>query len=103
MDYIYFFNFIMSTIGVNIILYNIQWIPKLLMAWKNMIHVYVISIYLFFCLQIVTGWYWYQDLSEIFELEDLLEDKSKVIGTEKKKKIEKSIRITNCKQIVESC
>ena len=70
---------------------------------KKMVCVYVISIYLFFCLQIVTGWYWYQDLSEIFELEDLLEDKSKVIGTEKKKKIEKSVRLTNYKQIEKSC
>ena len=71
---------------------------------KKMIYVYVISIYLFiFCLQIVTGWYWYQDLSQILELQDWLEEKSKVIGTEKKKKIEKSVRLTNCKQIVESC
>ena len=37
--------FIMSTIGV---ICNIQLIPKLLMASKNIIHVYVISIDLFF-------------------------------------------------------
>ena len=43
--FIFLFNFIMSTIGV---ICNIQWIPKLLMASKNIIHVYVISIYLFF-------------------------------------------------------
>ena len=47
MYYIYFLNFILSTISINIILCNIQWISKLLMAWKNMIHLYVISIYLF--------------------------------------------------------
>ena len=43
--FILLFNFIMPTIGVKC---NIQWIPKLLMAWKNIIHVYIISIYLFF-------------------------------------------------------